>query len=1051
MRKLSQKLTLKRPLRCGAIVTLALLSSCSESDERTPGPPDTRQAALSIGDPGGGVHGSMRASYAALGGSVLLLPDVEVYLKDRLSGAVGTPVSTDLEGFYALPSQPQGFYQLCWRKPGFVEQCSSANLTIAEHNIFPGQSGVAPAAGGLIRGTVKLADDAPCLHRDEFFGIEHTARVDLLSGAGALLQTARANTRGEFLLTGAPSTGSIVIRCGELSVTRSIRQDKLDLTGKTSHELILPNRRPQLRGIAVLDGSDKVINAAPGSVVRLEADAVDPDGDALKYTWQVQDGLGSIASPGNPVTHWSLPLVPGTHHAYLTVHDGRGGYRFRGVSVRVPGGDAEVLFSGVVKDQDGNPLEKALIELGDRRTESGPRGEFSLTSKPDQAYVLNISRRGYAELSRRLLQPTRGRTFTLTEAFAQPINPFADNTVVDARKEWQQATFKDPRGEQRRYTRRGGQVRVSKDTLVDAQGNPPQAAAGPFTAYIATVDPVTETMLGDFSAESSDGKDVVLFSLGALFFEVRDAAGQEYNLKPGATADMEIPVQDPILGAEQVPSKIDMWTYDLAAGTWRELADAAAFTGSAFKTQVASFSTKNADIEKTTPACIRVQLDTTLPADGTYVARVDVTVSPGSVRRYEVTLDDENNVIYNLPENAPYVIELFDGAPPGGVLRQTIPGNTGPAWGSTGVPPYPYADCATTFIEEEAVNLGVSFLTRKGTGSAGDAAAYLGDIDPLGLRPTLGDFWVQNGFNADGSGGVRTSFINHNDLGFGRDMHCLENAGDVACYVTNYGEPDQAPGNFDLAQTANLADAVATVAMEYSVVEGGGPDPVVKFYAYAGGSASGTPLDSADLDKSGPKFLPSLCLNCHGGDYGGGGSSVDLGSSFREFDVYSFRDSSGSNPDVANGIADVLAQEPSFLQQNVMVANTSPAPAIVDLLNAFYSNGTSVTVDLNAVPTPWQAATTGNASTETLYLDFVAQGCRTCHSAQSPALDWDSYAEFAASRAIIHFDVCTVKAMPHANITFKNLWLSDSPHAPDVLGSYTGPNGWGAPLGACLP
>jgi hypothetical protein len=195
-------------------------------------------------------------------------------------------------------------------------------------------------------------------------------------------------------------------------------------------------------------------------------------------------------------------------------------------------------------------------------------------------------------------------------------------------------------------------VRVAKNTLVDARGNPPLASAAPFTAYIATVDPVTETMLGDFSASNSDGKDVALFSLGALFFEVRDAAGQEYNLKPGASADMEIPVQDPILGSEQVPATIDMWTYGLVSGTWRELRDAGSFTGTTFKTQVASFSTKNADIEKTAPACIRVQLDTTLPADGTYLARVDVAVSPGSVRRYEVTLDNENNVIYNLPENA---------------------------------------------------------------------------------------------------------------------------------------------------------------------------------------------------------------------------------------------------------------------------------------------------------------------------------------------------------------------------------------------------------------
>lgn len=1035
--------------RCSWAALAALLTACSEPDDPANDPLASRHPALSIGDPGGGVHGSVRASYSALGGAVLLLPDVEVYLKNLLDGSVGAPVRTDLDGFYALPGQPQGFYNVCWRKPGYVEACSSTVLTVEEQTVFPGRSAIAPASEILLRGTVKLADDALCLHLDEFFGIEHTAQIELYASGGALLQSVRANQHGEFLLTGVPSTGEVVVRCGELSVVHSVRQGKFDLRGKTSHAFVLPNRLPQIRGIAAYEGSsaNRVINALPGSVVRLEPDTHDPDGDALKLDWKVQDGLGHIVNLGGGVAEWTVPKTPGKHSAHLTAYDGRGGYDRRSVSVRVPDQDTSLVFSGVVKDVEGKPIEKALVDVGGLTTSSGERGEFSLSVPAGESYVLNISRPGYAEFSRRLQAPTRGRTFTLVEAFAQIIDPFSNSVVQDERKKWRDASFTDPRGEKRRYERRGGRVRIAANTLVDAQGNPPKPSAGPFTAYIATIDPVTETMLGDFSASNSDGKDVALFSFGALFIEVRDAAGQEYNLKPGATAEVEIPVQDPILSSENVPASIDTWSYGLKDGRWGELPVAGTFTGGSFKTQVTSFSTKNADVEKTEPACIRIQLDSGLPADGTYVARVDVTVSPGSVRRYELTLDNENNVLYNLPENAPYAIELFDGAPPGGVLVDTIPGNTGSPWGGVGTPPYPYAACATTFIDPADISAGVVFLTRKGVGSAGQAAAYYAAIDPLDRRETLGEFWAENGFDPlDGSGGVRTSFINHNDLGFGRDMHCRANGSDVACYVTNYGEPDQAPGNFDLASTANPADAVATVAMEYSAIEGAGATRVVKFYAYAGGSAGGALLDSADLDKSGPKFLPHLCLNCHGGDAGGS----DLGASFREFDVYSFRDSSGSNPDVANGIADVLAQEPNFLLQNELVRDTNPAPAIVDLLNAFYDNGASSTVDPNAVPGPWQAGTTGNASTEDLYLDFVAKGCRTCHSAQAPSLDWNTYAEFALSRGIIYFDVCTGKAMPHANITFKNLWLSTSPHAPDVLGSYTGP-GWAAPLGACLP
>ena len=137
------------------------------------------------------------------------------------------------------------------------------------------------------------------------------------------------------------------------------------------------------------------------------------------------------------------------------------------------------------------------VDVGGLTTSSGERGEFSLSVPAGESYVLNISRPGYAEFSRRLQAPTRGRTFTLVEAFAQSIDPFSDSVVQDERKKWRDAIFIDPRGERRRYQRRGGRVWIAANTLVDSQGRPPRPSAGPFTAYIATIDPVTETMLGD--------------------------------------------------------------------------------------------------------------------------------------------------------------------------------------------------------------------------------------------------------------------------------------------------------------------------------------------------------------------------------------------------------------------------------------------------------------------------------------------------------------------------------------------------------------------------
>jgi hypothetical protein len=133
------------------------------------------------------------------------------------------------------------------------------------------------------------------------------------------------------------------------------------------------------------------------------------------------------------------------------------------------------------------------------------------------------------------------------------------------------------------------------------------------------------------------------------------------------------------------------------------------------------------------------------------------------------------------------------------------------------------------------------FLTRKGTGTAQDACTYYNLIDPAcddlncdGVpdgnafgqpckRITLGGWWEVNGFNPlDGSGAdvTRAFYENHNDLGFGREMNCRKATnGNVACFVSNYGEGDQNPNNVKLAVAANPICAKATVAMEYSPVD----------------------------------------------------------------------------------------------------------------------------------------------------------------------------------------------------------------------------------------
>jgi len=346
------------------------------------------------------------------------------------------------------------------------------------------------------------------------------------------------------------------------------------------------------------------------------------------------------------------------------------------------------------------------------------------------------------------------------------------------------------------------------------------------------------------------------------------------------------------------------------------------------------------------------------------------------------------------------------------------------------------------------------FLTRKGFGSSIFANDYYALVDPKRVRMTLAQWWVVNGFGPDGSGGVRTAYTNFNDLGFGRDMHCIENktTGNVACYVTNYTKKSSAvdrrfasapnrfvlqdPGNADLAVAASRTDFIATVCMEYSPVDGS-PDPtkVVKFYVFAPDpknpdiGASKRAL-SANLDDSqNPpdpnafKFVPHLCLVCHGGTFQQ--RVADLGASFIGFDLETFRYSRAPGFSQAE-------QELAFKAQNLMVRDTNPAAATTELIVGWYHLD-NVPIDVQDpafVPFGWTDPPPGHVS---LYNEVVKPGCRSCHAQQRSRTDqsisWSTFMQFQGARFTIRDLVCgaTTKQMPHSYVTYLNFWRIGRP------------------------
>jgi hypothetical protein len=1040
-------------------------ASCGSGSE----PPSDAVAEQSIGimGPGGWLQGTAHA--AGYTGIAVPLPDAAVYAQNILTMVNTLPVLTDFYGGFRIPVD-NGKYKLCWTKSGYTSACGATIYTVNNKSHSVGALALTIALPQKVRGSSLLADGSACLTVDKFMGTEIAARAELLNATNGVVYTTRLNFRGEWVLPNPGNGSKVRVTCGKLSAEAATSS----MSPTAPFKLNLPNRRPSIRPIsATAGGLEATKGVLPGTTIQLATTATDPDGDRLVYRWRAAQG--TLGDTGTPNAQWTVPSIPGTFLAYLSADDGKGGYSTRTVSVRVRT-DPRVIFSGNVRDDSGAVLAGATVTVGTMTTTSDAAGHFSMIVSEADNYLLNITKVGYAEYSRPMRRPGRGQRYTLARAFAKAINPTVDNLIVDQRDWWlRQCPPKTT------CPRTPGRVMLPANSL-----NLTPPPVGGLTAYIATYDANAEALPGDQGAINSAGQPVALGSFGALFIEIRDSVGTKYNLAAGKTARIDIPFQSQI-ASEGPPATMDMWKYHPETGLWSERATAGVKNGSYYSVDVPNFSTQNADIEKVNPSCLYVDVEDDVLADHVMHMKLQVPVSVGgAVRVYEKPLDESRNVIYNLPTGLSYTLEIFESVGATKVLKQPLTGLTGPAWGGVGNPGLSEPDCVIQTVKFGDV-VGDSgafsnFLERKNVGDLAQAKGYYKTIDPRSdplvptPRETLGGFWEENGFDGNPLNEVRTTFINFSDLGFGRDMHCRKDpiTFDVACYVTNYGAGDQAPGNYDLAKAADTTTAGATVAMEYSPGPGG--TKIVKFYAYGGGDQDSPRIESANLDGAGEKYIPNLCLNCHGGSYQPNNPNdptsdeVNMGSSFREFDIHSYRDGTlGDKPnELASGLHEIVNMDPSlpplgqqtkFLQQNQLVLATAPEAAIGEIINLWYPNSVPPFAP-NVVPQGWDI----DASTRDLYLKVVAKYCRTCHIAQenvgADSKAWATYDQFKTygllgPNGLIPFSVCygdegtmgtagfdeakRYRFMPHTNVTFKNFWLD--PNAYNTLGNYTGP-GW---------
>jgi hypothetical protein len=288
----------------------------------------------------------------------------------------------------------------------------------------------------------------------------------------------------------------------------------------------------------------------------------------------------------------------------------------------------------------------------------------------------------------------------------------------------------------------------------------------------------------------------------------------------------------------------------------------------------------------------------------------------------------------------------------------------------------------------------------------------------------------------------KAHYINKVDLNLARDQHSITyGASESAAYVCNHAGPTvlnpsqstDAPGNPSIdTVVANMVagkNLVACVAMDYQVwpnVNGG--KPLTRFLIFGPG---GQLLPSVNLDGRAEKFVPGVCVDCHGADYYAGhfptdGSGVpDIGAHFLPYDPANFEFSSKSPYRLPD-------QEPGLYGLNQNVLNAGPTAAESDLIAGWYASGH--TVNQSYVPTAWSQFTLVagqppiNLSQYHTEL-FARGGCRTCHVAVAPAIYFDpgrmnyGYGLTCASEP---YTWNYARSMPHSLVTFNRFWTSPS-------------------------
>jgi mono/diheme cytochrome c family protein len=349
--------------------------------------------------------------------------------------------------------------------------------------------------------------------------------------------------------------------------------------------------------------------------------------------------------------------------------------------------------------------------------------------------------------------------------------------------------------------------------------------------------------------------------------------------------------------------------------------------------------------------------------------------------------------------------------------------------------------------------------------SAAYASAYYKAADPLNERTTFADWKRVNGF--DQGTDFETTFRDFVDLGYGRDMYArTRDDGGIAIYVDNYlvqiGEGDASsygPLGLDAALEANRRFLIGSNTIEFSPVDPSDPtsEKIVKVFAYSPEGADGVQprILSLDFDGRGEKFLPTVCMVCHGGDL----YALEADGSFPQQTLTSMKlnilDPEAFTFSNQSGFTEAESEAPikgmnkmvhdTFVAMNARDATNAgkwSGDLAIDLAAGAYGDDFSAdTYDREYIPLGWRQTDDRPAGVESLYRDVVKVHCIACHALKGTstgearlttvgdkriplanAINFSSFEKFISYNDQIIEQVYRRAQMPTSLLSYEKFW-----------------------------